>query len=58
MHMQTSVSHTSEMGGAVHRDIVRAGVGPQDVGLLETADNSAWHEIGLGANGASVVLKA
>ena len=35
--------HTSEVVGAVQRALAMAGVGPQDIDLLEMADNTAWH---------------
>ncbi len=35
--------HTSEVVGAVRRALTMAGVGPDDVDLLEMADNTAWH---------------
>jgi acetyl-CoA acetyltransferase len=35
--------HTSEVVGAVRRAWELAGVGPQDIDLLEIADNTAWH---------------
>lgn len=37
------VPHTSEVVGAVRRAWELAGLGPQDVDLLEIADNTAWH---------------
>lgn len=41
--MRDGVSHTSEVVGAVHRAMAMAGVGPEDVDVLEMADNTAWH---------------
>lgn len=43
MNVLPGVAHTSEVVGAVHRAMAMAGVGPQDVDLLEMADNTAWH---------------
>ena len=37
-----SVSHTSEVVGAVGRALELAGMGPKDIDLIELADNSAW----------------
>lgn len=37
------VPHTSEVAGAVRNAQEAAGIGPQDVDVLEMADNSAWH---------------
>ncbi|MES2483751.1 MAG: lipid-transfer protein [Pseudomonadota bacterium] len=39
----TTTPHTSEVVGAVRRAFEMAGVGPQDVDLVEMADNTAWH---------------
>lgn len=41
--VREGVSHTSEVVGAVRRAFEMAGIGPEDVDLLEMADNSAWH---------------
>ena len=43
MNADTSVQHTSEVGGAVRAALAAASMGPSDVDLLEMADNSAWH---------------
>jgi acetyl-CoA acetyltransferase len=43
MNVVPGVPHTSEVVGAVHRAMAMAGVGPQDVDVLEMADNTAWH---------------
>ena len=43
MNPVPGVSHTSEVVGAVQRAMAMAGVGPQDVNVLEMADNTAWH---------------
>lgn len=43
MQPAAGVTHTSEVAGAVRRAQEAAGVGPQDVDVLEMADNSAWH---------------
>ena len=43
MNADTSVQHTSEVGGAVRAALAAADMGPGDVDLLEMADNSAWH---------------
>lgn len=43
MNIAPGVPHTSEVVGAVHRAMAMAGVGPQDVDVLEMADNTAWH---------------
>lgn len=37
------VAHTSEVVGAVQRAWEIAGIGSEDVDLLEIADNTAWH---------------
>ncbi|MES3100643.1 lipid-transfer protein [Sphingomonas faeni] len=37
------VTHTSEVGNAVARACAMAGIGPEDVDVLEMADNTAWH---------------
>ncbi len=37
------VPHTSEVVGAVHSAFEMAGIGPEDIDLLEMADNTAWH---------------
>lgn len=37
------VPHTSEVVGAARRAWDLAGVGPEDVDLIELADNTAWH---------------
>lgn len=34
--------HTSEVGGAVRRAQASAGIGPDEIDLLEIADNSSW----------------
>lgn len=34
--------HTSEVAGAVSRAQASAGIGPEDIDLLEIADNSSW----------------
>src|ERR1700749_3698000 len=38
-----STPHTSEVVGAVRMAIARAGVGANDINLIELADNTAWH---------------
>jgi acetyl-CoA acetyltransferase len=38
-----SVPHTSEVVGAVRKALESAGLGHEDVDVLEMADNSAWH---------------
>jgi acetyl-CoA acetyltransferase len=43
MNAATDVQHTSEVGGAVAAALRAAGMGTDDVDLLEMADNSAWH---------------
>ena len=40
---RSDVPHTSEVVGAVRRACAMAGVGPQDIDLVELADNTAWH---------------
>lgn len=37
------VPHTSEVVGAVRRAYEMAGTGPEDIDVLEIADNTAWH---------------
>ncbi len=37
------VAHTSEVGTAVARASAMAGIGPEDIDVLEMADNTAWH---------------
>lgn len=37
------VAHTSEVVGAVQKAWKAASIGPEDVDLLELADNTAWH---------------
>ena len=39
----SATPHTSEVVGAVRRAFAMAGMGPGDIDLLETADNTAWH---------------
>jgi len=41
--VREGVAHTSEVTGAVRAAFELAGIGPEDVDLLEMADNSAWH---------------
>ena len=41
--VRTGVSHTSEVVTAVERAFETAGLGPQDIDVLEMADNTAWH---------------
>ena len=41
--VRDGVSHTSEVVGAVNRAFAMAGIGPEDIDILEMADNSAWH---------------
>jgi len=41
--VREGVSHTSEVTGAVEKAFEMAGIGPEDVDLLEMADNTAWH---------------
>lgn len=43
MAARTDVPHTSEVVGAVRRACAMAGVGPDDIDLVELADNTAWH---------------
>ncbi len=43
MNPQPGVAHTSEVVTAVRRACEMAGIGPEDVDLLEMADNTAWH---------------
>lgn len=43
MNADTSVQHTSEVGGAVRAALEAASLGPGDVDFVELADNSAWH---------------
>jgi len=38
-----NVSHTSEVVNAVNRACEMAGIGPEDVDVLEMADNTVWH---------------
>lgn len=41
--VREGVPHTSEVVGAVQRAFAMAGMGPEDIDVLEMADNSAWH---------------
>jgi len=41
--VRPGVAHTSEVVTAVRRAFDMAGVGPDDVDVLEMADNTAWH---------------
>ena len=41
--VRAGVTHTSEVGNAVARACAMAGIGPEDVDVLEMADNTAWH---------------
>lgn len=41
--VRPGVPHTSEVATAVSRAFEMAGIGPNDVDLLEMADNTAWH---------------
>lgn len=41
--VRPGVSHTSEVVTAVERAFEMAGIGPEDVDVLEMADNTAWH---------------
>lgn len=41
--VRKGVPHTSEVATAVSRAFHMAGIGPEDVDLLEMADNTAWH---------------
>jgi acetyl-CoA acetyltransferase len=41
--VRPGVSHTSEVVNAVARAFEIAGVGPEDIDVLEMADNTAWH---------------
>jgi acetyl-CoA acetyltransferase len=41
--VRAGVTHTSEVGTAVARACAMAGIGPEDVDVLEMADNTAWH---------------
>ena len=41
--VRPGVSHTSEVVTAVKRAFDMAGIGPDDVDVLEMADNTAWH---------------
>jgi acetyl-CoA acetyltransferase len=41
--VRQGVPHTSEVATAVARAFDMAGLGPEDVDLLEMADNTAWH---------------
>lgn len=41
--VRPGVPHTSEVATAVTRAFDMAGLGPEDVSLLEIADNTAWH---------------
>jgi acetyl-CoA acetyltransferase len=43
MNADSTVQHTSEVGGAVQAALDAAGMGPSDVDFLEIADNTAWH---------------
>ena len=42
-NVRPGVSHTSEVVTAVRRACEMAGIGPEDVDLLEMADNTTWH---------------
>lgn len=42
MSVDGSAPHTSEVVGAVRRARETAGIGPEDIDVLEFADNSAW----------------
>jgi acetyl-CoA acetyltransferase len=41
--VRPNVAHTSEVTGAARRAFEMAGIGRDDVDVLEMADNSAWH---------------
>ena len=41
--VRDDVSHTSEVTTAVQRALAMAGMGPNDIDILEMADNTAWH---------------
>ena len=41
--VRPGVPHTSEVVTAVERAFEMAGIGPEDVDVLEMADNTAWH---------------
>lgn len=41
--VRPDVPHTSEVVTAVQRACSMAGIGPEDIDLLEMADNSSWH---------------
>jgi acetyl-CoA acetyltransferase len=41
--VRSGVTHTSEVATAVARACTMAGIGPEDIDVLEMADNSAWH---------------
>lgn len=41
--VREGIPHTSEVVGAVRRAFDMAGVAPNDVDVLEMADNTAWH---------------
>jgi acetyl-CoA acetyltransferase len=41
--VRQGVAHTSEVATAVSRAFAMAGMGPEDIDVLEMADNSAWH---------------
>ena len=41
--VRPGVPHTSEVVGAVERAFAMAGLGPEDVDILEMADNTSWH---------------
>ena len=42
-NVRPGVPHTSEVVTAVRRACDAAGIGPEDIDLLEMADNTAWH---------------
>lgn len=42
-NVRPGVSHTSEVVNAVRRACNMAGIGPEDVDVLEMADNTVWH---------------
>jgi len=41
--VRDGIPHTSEVTGAVSRAFDMAGIGPEDIDVLEMADNTAWH---------------
>lgn len=41
--VRPGTSHTSEVVTAVERALAMAGLGPEDIDVLEMADNTAWH---------------